>query len=147
MKNLFTFIFLLSSFLSLANTFSDFPMGSNSSTPKLQERQQITLRSGVIFNARVANRPNAQTRTCTLGFAVKMVKRSGAGGSGGIFNQGYLTAGSCASTRGDSNGVSVFVIDTSGYEVFAGKIANRGGVAYNPKEGHDYAIIKIDPDY
>jgi hypothetical protein len=143
MKNLFAFIFLLSSPLSLISAFGTFPMGSNSSSPKLQVRQlEVILRGGIIFNARRSH-ANARTRTCTFGFAVKKIP--GPKGGTGTFNQGYLTAGSCASSRGGgSDGSNAYVIAANGYEVYVGKFV--GVTVYDPTSGLDYAVVKMDPD-
>jgi hypothetical protein len=147
MKNLFAFIFLLSSPLSLISAFATFPIGSNNSSPKLQVRQpKIILRGGIIFNARLSH-PSARTRTCTLGFAVKKPKRPSGPGNSVIFNQGYLTAGSCSSARGGlSDNSNVYVTDADGYEVLVGKFLPGQG-DYDPQRGLDYAILKIYPDY
>ena len=116
-------------------------MGSNSSAPKLQARQQIILRSGVLVNNRDLIPIKATTRTCTLGFAVNHLVPGR-----GRFNQGYLIAGSCAHTRIHQNTFGTFVIDAGGFEVLVGKgMVVKGG--YDPKGGRDYAIVKIDPDY
>jgi hypothetical protein len=142
MKNLLGFIFLVSSFLSLVHSYNSFPMGSNSSTPKLQARQQIILRSGVLVNIRETNNPKAKTKTCTFGFAVKRARGKGKG----LFNQGYLTAASCTSSRGFGAVFDAFVIDAGGFEALVGRGTTLKG-AYDPKQGLDYTIVKIDPDY
>jgi hypothetical protein len=117
-------------------------MGSNSSETKLQVRQQITLRSGVLVSTREANKPDAKERPCTLGFAVKRERTKG----GVSFGQGYLTAASCIYTRGKRGSFDAFVRGAGGFGVFVGKGSTLKG-GYDAVKGLDYTTIIIDPDY
>src|SRR5688572_19753693 len=98
-KTLFSTLFLVSYLLSLASSFSNLPMGSNSSTSQLQKRQLPTVHCGSRVSLRDARFLKSRTRTCTLGFAVKRVKvKGGAIGKrkgGTSFAHGYLTLGGC----------------------------------------------------
>ena len=117
------------------------PMGGNISSSRLEKRQDRALTVGSPIN--IKRRGQLMARTCTLGFAVKKPK--------GVaqFNQGYLTAGSCASSREASAGSDIaFVVDGNGNELVVG--TSRSGSAkggYIPEQGLDYNIVKVDSDY
>lgn len=115
------------------------PMGGKSSKSKLQERQVFFLYGGAFINVRRQGRVTS-ARTCTLGFAVKKIAGSGQ------FDQGYLTAASCISTRMNTGADEAFIIDVNGNEVVVGNIGRikRG---YDPQLGHDYTVIKVGADY
>ena len=117
------------------------PMGGNSSNSKLERRQNRALTVGAPIN--IKRRGQLMARTCTLGFAVRKPKGRG------TFNQGYLTAGSCASS-GEASASSdiAFVVDDNGKELVVG--TSRSGSAkggYVPEHGLDYNIVKVDDAY
>ena len=117
------------------------PMGGNISSSRLEKRQGPFLIAGTRINLKYPR--NMKVRTCTLGFAVRKPK--------GVaqFNQGYLTAGSCAASREASAGSDIaFVVDGNGNELVVG--TSRSGSAkggYIPEQGLDYNIVKVDSDY
>ena len=117
------------------------PMGGESSNPKLQERQpDFVFYGGAAINIRVSNPKGKVIRACTLGFAVRRPKGRGA------FNQGYLTAASCAPSRTVGNSYEAFVLDGNGNEIIVGTNTNslKG---YNPKLGQDYSIVRLRANY
>ena len=145
LKSLLPTLFLLSYLLPFTTSFSNLPMGTNTSAPKLQKRQDILLYSGFITGFRDSNRPRGKTRTCALGFAVKRV-----GGRGGVFfEHGYLTLASCfpvnptASTRT----YDVFIdTDGKGKELKVGKSTSRSA-RYLPEASLNYAIVRVLPEF
>jgi len=116
------------------------PMGGKNSSSKLQKRQGPFLIAGTRINLKYPR--NMKVRTCTLGFAVRKPKGRG------VFNQGYLTAGACASDRIGQNGDIAFVVDGNGNELVVGTSRSgsaRGG--YIPDQGLDYTIVKVRANY
>jgi hypothetical protein len=115
------------------------PMGGNSSSSKLQKRQGPFLVAGTGINLRRQD-AHLLIRTCTLGFAVR--KRSGRG----QFNQGYLTAGSCSSTRGMVGLDTAFVVGNNAEETIVATRAQTKG-SYDPAKGLNYAVLKVRHNY
>jgi hypothetical protein len=134
-------LFLLFSLFSLASSYSDLPMGSNSSTAKLQTRQPIyhTVFSGEDVKLRYSGRPTYHSRTCTLGFAVKKVRGQGQ------FAHGYLTLGGCVpNPPAKSGGGNPYDAIHGFQDLVIGKTySNAASLKYDPAKGLDYAIIKI----
>ena len=114
------------------------PMGGNSSSSKLEKRQDRALIAGTLINLRKQERQ--LVRTCTLGFSVMRISGTRQ------FNQGYLTAGSCSSNRQmTSTDVAFVVVNNAGETIVGTRSQTRG--TYNPENGLDYAIIKVEDNY
>ena len=115
------------------------PMGGNSSNSKLERRQGPFLVAGTLINLRNKQAP-VLVRTCTIGFAVRKISGRGQ------FNQGYLTAGSCSSSRAMTGSDIAFVVGNNAEEINVGTRSQIRG-SYDPENGLDYAIIKVEPNY
>ena len=114
------------------------PMGGNSSSSRLQERQGPFLIAGTLINLRKQERQ--LVRTCTLGFAVMRISGTRQ------FNQGYLTAGSCSSNRQmTSTDVAFVVVNNAGETIVGTRSQARG--TYDPANGLDYTIVKVRANY
>jgi hypothetical protein len=120
-------------------------MGSNSSTAQLQERQPFpTVHCGNKVSFRDARyQTGINTRTCTLGWAVKRVR----GKVPGQFNYGYLTLGGCVPTAPITTtrrGGHTYHVIYSTQDLVIGKTYNNQvNLKYDPPEGLDYAVIRI----
>src|SRR5689334_3217926 len=95
LKSLLSTLFLISYLLPFTTSFSNLPMGTNTSAPKLQKRQNILLHGGFITGFRDVRHPKGQIRACPLGFAVRRVRGRG----GVLFEHGYLTLAGCLSAN------------------------------------------------
>jgi hypothetical protein len=144
LKSLLSTLFLISYLLPFTTSFSNLPMGTNTSAPKLQKRQDILLHSGYNVGFREARSPGGKIRTCTLGFAVKRVRGQGQ------FNHGYLTLSSCLSTR---PGISVGRVhdvfideDGKGKELIVGTSVSSSS-RYLPEESLNYALVRVSPKF
>jgi len=144
LKSLFTSLFLLSYLLPFTTSFSNLPMETNTSAPKLQKRQDILLHSGFIAGFRNSQRPTAKIRTCTLGFAVKKTRGMG----GGFFDHGYLTLSSCLAGDPRSGGIANVFIDADGRgtQLKVGK-STGSSAKYLPEASLNYAIVKVFPEF
>ena len=144
-KTLFTSLFLLSYLLPFTTSFRNLPMGSNSSTLQLQKRQFTTVYCGSKIGLRDARYPTGQTRTCTLGFAVKRVRGKGSG----RFDHGYLTLADCITNpprRGGQARTEGYSFDVmyGSQDLVIGKTSNsQANVKYDPIKNLDYVTIKI----
>lgn len=144
LKSLLSTLFLISYLLPFTTSFSNLPMGTNTSAPKLQKRQLPTVYCGSKVGLRDSRYPTGQIRTCTLGFAVKKVR--GRRGGGTSFDHGYLTLGDCVPSRivNSMGGGHTHDVMLGPQNVVIGKTYNNHvNLRYDPPEGLDYAIIKI----
>src|SRR5215211_3183793 len=142
MKNLFASLFLVSYLLSLASSFSNLPMGTNASAPKLQKRQFPTIHCGDKVKLKYARSLKTRTaRTCTLGFAVKRGVPKGA--RTGRIDQGYLTLGGCISAapikvKGGGGNPYDVIYSYQDQDLVIGKTYNNlVNQRYEPAEGLD----------